>query len=69
MTNLTDSEIVFSHIHTNPEAFLAALETVPPETKESVLAYMQTLPEIGSEEPEKITPSKEQNDQSNARET
>ena len=62
MTNPTASEIVFSHVHTNPGAFLAALETVPPETKEAVLAYMQTLPQIGSDKPDKTTPFEVNND-------
>ena len=44
MTNPTASEIVFAHIQSNPEAFLAALESVPPETKKAVLGYLQTLP-------------------------
>lgn len=58
MTNPTASEIVFAHVETNPEAFLAALETVPPETKKAVLAYMQTLPKIG-DEPEQTNPTEE----------
>lgn len=60
MTNPTASEIVFSHVHTNPEAFLTALETVPPEIKKAVLEYMATLPKIG-EEPEQINPVEETN--------
>lgn len=58
MTNPTDFEIVFSHVRSNPEAFLEALETVPPETKKAVLAYMQTLPQIG-DEPEQTNPTEE----------
>lgn len=59
MTNPTASEIVFTHIQTNPEAFLAALETRSPETKEAVLGYLQTLPEIGRNKPEQINPTEE----------
>ena len=59
MTNPTDSEIVFSHIRSNPEAFLEALNDSPPETKKAVLGYLQTLPEIGSDEQEQTNPSEE----------
>ncbi|MEG4989800.1 hypothetical protein QUB08_29265 [Microcoleus sp. BR0-C5] len=58
MTNPTASEIVFAHVHSNPEAFLVALESVPPETKKAVLDYMQTSPKIG-EEPEQTNPTEE----------
>jgi hypothetical protein len=46
---LTDSEIVFTHVHSNPEAFLDALNDSPPKTKQAVLGYMKTLPKIGSD--------------------
>jgi hypothetical protein len=58
MTNPTASEIVFAHIQSNPETFLAALESVPPETKKAVLGYLQTLPEI-SDRQEQTNPSEE----------
>lgn len=59
MTNPTDSEIVFSHIRSNPEAFLVALQTRSPETKEAVLSYLQTLPEVGSDKPKKTNPTED----------
>ena len=46
MTDKTDSELVFTHIQTNPEVFLEALNDSSPETKEAILSYMRTLPEI-----------------------
>lgn len=55
MTNLTNSEIVHNHIKTHPEAFLEALESASPETRESVLAYLQTFPEASNEQ-EPINP-------------
>ena len=45
MTKKTDSELVFTHIQTNPEAFLEALRESPIEQKEAILTYMQSLPE------------------------
>ena len=51
MTDSTASEIVFSHIRSNPEAFLEALNDSPPETQKAVLDYLQTLPEVGSDKP------------------
>lgn len=59
MTNPTDSEIVFAHICSNPEAFLEALQTKSPEIKEAVLGYLQTLPEIGSDKPDQTNPTEE----------
>ena len=59
MANPTASEIVFAHVKTNPEAFLAALETVPPETKKAVLDYMQILPKNGSDKPDQTNPTEE----------
>lgn len=49
MANSTASEIVFSHVYTNPEAFLQALQTRTPEVQKAVLDYMETLPKIGEE--------------------
>ena len=45
MTDKTDSELVFTHIQTNPEAFLEALRESPIEQREAILSYMQSLPE------------------------
>ena len=46
MTDKTDSELVFTHIQTNPEAFLEALRESPIEQREAILTYMQSLPEV-----------------------
>jgi hypothetical protein len=50
MANPTDSEIVFTHIKSNPQVFLEVLRESPVEQKETILAYLQTLPEIGNEQ-------------------
>ena len=46
MTDKTDSEIVFSHIQTNPQVFLEVLRESPIEQKEAILTYLQELPEV-----------------------
>lgn len=59
MTDKTDSEIVFAHIRSNPEAFLNALQSRSSEIKEAILGYLQTLPEAGSDKPEKTNPTED----------
>lgn len=59
MTNPTASEIVFSHVRSNPGVFLEVLNNSPIEQKEAILAYLQTLPEIGNEEQEHTNQSEE----------
>ena len=59
MTNPIASEMVFNHIRTNPEAFLEALASNPPETQKAVLDYLQTLPEVGSDRPKQTNPTEE----------
>ena len=46
MTKKTDSELVFTHIQTNPEVFLEVLRESPIEQKEAILTYLQELPEV-----------------------
>jgi|GEM_PF-2680807 len=48
MTSNSDSEIVSNHIHTNPKAFLDALNSCSSDTKTVVLDYLQTLPKVAS---------------------
>lgn len=47
MTSKSDSEIVFNHIHTNPKAFLDALNSCPSNTQ-TILDFLQTLPKVAS---------------------
>jgi hypothetical protein len=65
MTSPTDSEIVFAHICSNPEAFLDALNDSPPETKKAVLDHLQALPEIDSDKPDKANSTDEKNTNQN----
>jgi len=47
MTSKSDSEIVFNHIHTNPKAFLDALNSCSSNTQ-TILDYLQTLAKVAS---------------------
>ena len=60
MANPTDSEIVFAHIRSNPQVFLEVLRKSPVEQKEAILAYLQTLPQIGNQQ-EQINQSEKDN--------
>jgi len=48
MTSKSDSEIASNRIHTNPEAFLDALNSCSSDTQAVVLDYLQTLPKVAS---------------------